>query len=64
MLAKGTAKKVIIYLNEDTQHHLMPLYESILSFLVHKGVAGATVPRAHCEWASPTVRSASDAAGC
>jgi PII-like signaling protein len=46
MLAKGTAKKVIIYLNEDTQHHLMPLYESILSFLVHKGVAGATVTRA------------------
>jgi PII-like signaling protein len=46
MLAKGTAKKVIIYLNEDTQHHLMPLYESILSFLVHRGVAGATVTRA------------------
>jgi len=46
MLEKGSAKKVIIYLNEDTQYHLSPLYESILSFLVHKGVAGATVTRA------------------
>ncbi len=46
MLAKGNAKKVTIYLNEDTQHHLTPLYESILSFVVHKGVSGATVTRA------------------
>src|SRR5580658_1317621 len=46
MLSKGTAKKVTIYLNEDTQHHLAPLYESILTFLVHKGVSGATVTRA------------------
>jgi PII-like signaling protein len=46
MLAKGMAKKVTIYLNEDTQHHLTPLYESILAFLVHKGVSGATVTRA------------------
>ncbi len=46
MLAKGIAKKVTIYLNEDTQHHLGTLYESILTFLVHKGVAGATVTRA------------------
>jgi len=46
MLSKGIAKKVTIYLNEDTQHHLAPLYESILTFLVHKGVAGATVTRA------------------
>ncbi|HUA86947.1 MAG TPA: DUF190 domain-containing protein [Bryobacteraceae bacterium] len=35
-----------IYVNEDTQHHLSPLYESILSFLMHKGVAGATATRA------------------
>jgi PII-like signaling protein len=46
MLSKGTAKKVTIYMNEDTQHHLTPLYESILAFLVHKGVSGATVTRA------------------
>lgn len=46
MLSKGMAKKVTIYLNEDTQHHMSPLYEAILTFLVHKGVAGATVTRA------------------
>jgi PII-like signaling protein len=46
MLAKGAAKKVTIYINEDTQRHLNPLYESILSFLIHKGVAGATATRA------------------
>lgn len=46
MLLKGSAKKVTIYVNEDTQHHLSPLYESILSFLLHKGVAGATATRA------------------
>jgi PII-like signaling protein len=46
MLSKGAAKKVTIYVNEDTQRHLSPLYESILSFLMHKGVAGATATRA------------------
>jgi PII-like signaling protein len=42
MLAKGPAKKVCIYVNEDTRHNLVPLYEAILSYLMHKGVAGAT----------------------
>jgi uncharacterized protein len=46
MLRQGIAKKVTIYINEDTQHHLTPLYESLLSFLIHKDVAGATVTRA------------------
>jgi uncharacterized protein len=46
MLSKGAAKKVTIYLNEDTQHHHAPLYESILTFLMHRGVSGATVTRA------------------
>lgn len=46
MLENGAAKKVIIYVNEDAQHHLGPLYESILTFLLHKGVAGATATRA------------------
>src|ERR1700675_1401914 len=46
MLSKGNAKKVTIYVNEDTQYHLGPLYESILTFLLHKSVSGATVTRA------------------
>lgn len=46
MLSKGTAKKVTIYVNQDTREHLAPLYESILDFLLHKGVSGATATRA------------------
>jgi PII-like signaling protein len=46
MLSKGPAQKVTIYVNEDTQHHLNPLYEAILTFLMHKGIAGATATRA------------------
>src|SRR5579884_2105543 len=46
MLQKGPAKKVTIFVNEDTQSHLTPLYEAILTFLLHKGVAGATATRA------------------
>lgn len=46
MLQKGAAKKVTIFINEDTQRHFGPLCDSILSFLMHKGVAGATATRA------------------
>jgi PII-like signaling protein len=46
MLSKGPAKKVCIYVNEDTRYHVTPLYEAILTYLLHKGVAGATAFRA------------------
>jgi PII-like signaling protein len=46
VLTKGLAKKVTIFLNEDTQHHLTALHDSILTFLMHKGVSGATATRA------------------
>jgi PII-like signaling protein len=46
MLSKGAAKKVTIYVNEDTQEHFSSLYERILRFLMHKGVSGATATRA------------------
>jgi PII-like signaling protein len=46
MLNKGSAKKVTIYVNEDTQHHMQPLYQAILTYLMHKGVTGATASRA------------------
>jgi len=46
MLRNGTAKKVTIFINEDTQHHFAPLCDSILTFLLHKGVSGATATRA------------------
>lgn len=46
MLQKGTARKVTIFINEDTQHHFGSLCDAILNFLLHKGVAGATATRA------------------
>lgn len=46
MLPKGPAKKVTIFLNEDTTHHLTALHDSIMTFLLHKGVSGATATRA------------------
>ncbi len=46
MLSKGPAKKVTIFVNEDTQHHRQALHDSILTFLLHKGVSGATATRA------------------
>ena len=46
MLAKGPAKKVTIFLNEDTQHHMAALHDSVMTFLMHKGIAGATATRA------------------
>jgi PII-like signaling protein len=47
MLTKGPAKRVTIFINEDTQHHMAPLHDSIMTFLMHKGVAGATATRAY-----------------
>jgi PII-like signaling protein len=46
MLKRGPAKKVTIYVNEDTPSHLGPLYEAILTLLMRKGIAGATATRA------------------
>ncbi len=46
MLTKGPAKKVTIFINEDTQHHMTALHDSLMTFLMHKGVAGATATRA------------------
>jgi PII-like signaling protein len=46
VLQKGTAKKVAIFVNEDTQHHFGSLFDAILEYLLHKGVSGATATRA------------------
>lgn len=46
MLTKGPAKKVTIFINEDTQHHMTALHDSIMTFLMRKGVSGATATRA------------------
>jgi uncharacterized protein len=46
MLPKGDAKKVTIYLNQDTRTHMEPLWSAVLGFLRHKHAAGATLLRA------------------
>jgi PII-like signaling protein len=45
VLPKGPAKKVTIYVNEDTRYHSGPLWSAVFNFLQHKRVAGATVLR-------------------
>lgn len=52
MLAKGPAKKVTIFVNEDTQHHMTALHDAIMTFLMHKGVSGATATRAYSGFGS------------
>jgi len=52
MLTKGAAKKVTIFINEDTQHHMTALHDSIMTFLMHKGVCGATATRAYSGFGS------------
>ena len=46
MLVKGPAKKVTVYLNEDTKYHHQPLHLALLEYLLHHGVCGATAMRA------------------
>lgn len=43
MLMSGKAVKVLVYLSEGAKHHGVPVYSSILDFLFHSGIAGATV---------------------
>lgn len=52
MLSKGPAKKVTIFVNEDTQHHMTALHDAIMTYLMHKGVAGATATRAFSGYGS------------
>lgn len=52
MLTKGPAKKVTIFINEDTQHHMTALHDSIMALLMHKGVCGATATRAYSGFGS------------
>jgi uncharacterized protein len=43
MLTGGKAVKVTLYLSDGAKHHGVPVYSSILDFLFHSGVSGATV---------------------
>jgi PII-like signaling protein len=52
MLTKGPAKKVTIFINEDTRHHMTAMHDSIMAFLLHKGISGATATRAYSGFGS------------
>ena len=45
MLEKGPAKKVVVWVNEETKHHHEKLWLAVFEFLRHKQVAGASVMR-------------------
>jgi len=45
VLANGPAKKVTIYVNEDTTRRHSPLHMAVLQFLMERGVSGATAIR-------------------
>jgi PII-like signaling protein len=46
MLTKGPAKKVTIFINEDVSHRMTSLHDALMTYLLQKGVAGATATRA------------------
>jgi hypothetical protein len=43
MLQSGKAVKVTLYLSNGAKQHHIPVYSSILDFLFHSGISGATV---------------------
>jgi hypothetical protein len=43
MLTTGKAVKVTLYLSDGAKHHGIPVYSTVLDFLFHSGIAGATV---------------------
>jgi PII-like signaling protein len=43
MLTSGKAVKVSIYLSDGAKHHGIPVYTTLLDFLFHSGVYGASV---------------------
>jgi uncharacterized protein len=45
MLISGKAVKVTLFLSDGDKHHGVPVYTSILDFLFHCGIAGATVTK-------------------
>jgi uncharacterized protein len=52
MLSKGPAKRVTVFVNEDTRHGTEPLWRAVFDLLVHKQAAGATVIRPHMGFGS------------
>ena len=47
MLTRGPAKRVTIFLNEETRHRMTPLHDAVMNYLMQEGVAGATATRGY-----------------
>ncbi|MCZ2149684.1 MAG: DUF190 domain-containing protein [Bryobacterales bacterium] len=60
MLAKGPARKVTIYVNEETRYHLQPLWAAVFEYLRHKKVAGATVTHSRMSFGNRQIVHRSD----
>jgi PII-like signaling protein len=43
MLSSGKAVKVSLYMSDGAKRHGVPVYTSVLDFLFHSGITGATV---------------------
>lgn len=52
MLSKGPAKRVTVFVNEDTRHGMVPLWRAIFDLLMHKKAAGATITRPYMGFGS------------
>ena len=52
MLTRGPARRVTIFLNEDARRHMTPLHDAVMTYLLDKGVAGATATRGYSGFGS------------
>jgi PII-like signaling protein len=62
MIEKGPAKKVTIWVNEDTPHHKVKLWLAVFEYLQHKKVAGASVTRTQMSFGDRQLIHRADAA--
>jgi len=62
MIQKGPAKKVTIWVNEDTRHHMEKLWSAVFEYLRHKKVAGASVTRTQVSFGDRKLIHRGDAA--
>jgi len=46
VLERGPARRVAIYINEDSRRRSAPLYQAVLQYLAHRGVTGAAASKA------------------
>lgn len=63
MLIPGPAKKVTIHLNEDTSSGESFIYERVFSFLLKRGISGATLTKPEQGFGSHRQRHSRESGG-